>query len=705
MRMYLTLGLMAAVVVIMARSACAVTPTKPEIDQMHRWAQEAFRPVRHAPTSATLWPPFSFTYDGKSVGDVLVSCKFDETTKKLDPNRTQMVQTYKHEATGLEVRCVIVRYSDYPAVEWTLYFRNSGEKDTPIIENVKSLDTRIERADLSPGPSPEERGGHGDYVLHGNRGDVNAPASFQPFQKTLAPGTVEKFAPNEGKATSGAWPYFNLQTPRGGRVIVIGWPGQWSSEFTRDDTTGLHVTAGQQNTRFKLKPGEEIRSPLTVMLFWQGDSVDRGRNLWRRFYVAHNMPRTAGGKLPPTQLCGNNQQQIGFMAITEENQKEFLKLYLEKGLDVDYWWIDTGWFECGGDWWQTGTWEVDKTKFPNGLKAVSDYAHSRGKRFIAWFEPERVGWRESWLAKNHPDWLIPGIWGSFLLNLAEPAAAQWLTEHIDKMITEQGIDIYRQDFNIPPIDCWKSKDTPDRQGITENLHNQAYLKFWDTLLQRHPDLRIDACASGGRRNDLETMRRAVPLHRTDCNFDPIAQQCAHYGLASWLPYSGTGCMVGQSVIPPPDCPRVPQPNDWDAYFFRSAMSGSTTVGVDARRTDLNYDFAKRLFAQFRQVTPFYFYDFYPLTDYSLADNVWIAWQYDRPETGEGVVQAFRRDKSDEAAGTFKLSGLDPEARYRLSDLDTDAVTETLGKDLMEKGLAVGIATKPGSAILTYKRLN
>jgi alpha-galactosidase len=31
----------------------------------------------------------------------------------------------------------------------------------------------------------------------------------------------------------------------------------------------------------------------------------------------------------------------------------------------------------------------------------------------------------------------------------------------------------------------------------------------------NPQLRIDSCASGGRRNDLETMRRAVPLWRSD----------------------------------------------------------------------------------------------------------------------------------------------------------------------------------------------
>ena len=54
---------------------------------------------------------------------------------------------------------------------------------------------------------------------------------------------------------------------------------------------------------------------------------------------------------------------------------------------------------------------------------------------------------------------------------------------------------------------------------------------------------------------------------------------------------------------------------------------------------------------------------------TLANDVWLAWQYDRPETGEGVVQAFRRPDSNFEAGRFKLRGLDPVARYVVTDLD------------------------------------
>ncbi len=118
--------------------------------------------------------------------------------------------------------------------------------------------------------------------------------------------------------------------------------------------------------------------------------------------------------------------------------------------------------------------------------------------------------------------------GLKLLDLGNPAAQKWLTDHVDKTITEQGIDLYRQDFNFDPLGYWRGNDAPDRQGITENLHVQGYLAYWDELRRRHPKLLLDSCASGGRRNDLETLRRSVPLHKTDYKYsDQPAKQAFH----------------------------------------------------------------------------------------------------------------------------------------------------------------------------------
>jgi alpha-galactosidase len=474
----------------------------------------------------------------------------------------------------------------------------------------------------------------------------------------------------------------------------------------------LHITAGQEVTHLSLNPGEQIRSPLIAMVFWRGNDLVAAQNLWRRWMVAHNLPRTADGQLPPTQIVACSSHQYKEMTqANEANQKMFVDRYLEEGMKLDYWWMDAGWYPCGGEWVNTGTWVPDASRFPNGLRAVSDHARAKGIKTIVWFEPERVGDPNSWIAKNHPDWLLSkkgqtakapegGGFGSgpgSLLNLGNPETLNWLINHVDRTLTEQGIDLYRQDFNMDPLPFWVGADAENRQGMTENLYVQGYLAYWDGLRQRHPSLRIDSCASGGRRDDLETLRRAVPLIRTDFLFEPTSQQNHHFSYASWIPYHGAGYVTGQSAI------GQHGQKDVEAYGFRANMSPSITLCYDMRLTNLNYRLAERLFKELKAIQPNYLGDFYPLTSYSLSNNVWLAWQYNRTEAGTGVVQAFRRPDSGEQTMTFKLRGLESKARYELENLDGGKEVRT-GHELMTHGLTVTLAEKPAAAVIAYQRV-
>jgi alpha-galactosidase len=676
--------LVSSAVVAPTLAQAAITVKPEELARRNAWVKKRFLDDKPA-------VPFSFIYDGKPSSELLASWPMKTTTKKLDDVRTQHTFVWIDAKTGLDVRCVAIEYADFPVVEWTLYFKNIGRQNTPILEKIQSLDADFQRGD------------GGEFLLHGIRGDINKPESYQPYKLTLKPGATRQFAPAAGVGTCDAYPCYNLQMPGQGLIVVIGWPGQWASSFVRNAGNGLRITAGQQLTHLVLKPGEQVRSPLMVLLFWEGPDKLRGQNLWRRWMVQHNLPRSPDGKLPPTQYLSGYQGHIGFTAVTEKNQKEAIDLFVKHGIAPDYWNIDAGWFECGGDWWRSGTWEPDKARFPNGLRPVGDHLHANGIKFMTWYEPERVGDKNSWLGKNHPEWLIPEVWDSSLLDLGNPAARQWVLDHIDKKTREFGNDFYRQDFNIPPLGLWRSRDAADRQGITENMHIQGYLWWWDELRRRQPNLRLDCCASGGRRNDLETLRRAVPVHRTDFVGEPTSEQCHHYGLSQWVPYHGAGYVIGKVVIPPPDCPPVEPPDKVDAYYFRSGMTASFGLSIDIKRNDYDYALLRRLIAQFRQVSPFYLCDFYPLTEHNLAHDAWMAWQYDKPEAGEGMVQVFRRPLSKEASKTFRLCGLDASATYVLTNLDASAPSEASGKDLMEQGLPVEIKDKPGTAIIVYRQ--
>ncbi len=477
---------------------------------------------------------------------------------------------------------------------------------------------------------------------------------------------------------------------------MIGWPGQWSASFTRDAADGIRIQAGQEKTHFLLHPGEEVRAPSMVLQFWKGDYY-HSQNIWRRWMVAYNMPRPGGKLIAPAYTPCSSFQFREMQDANEENQKLFIDRYIEEGLKPDYWWMDAGWYICKNtEWINTGTWEVDPKRFPNGIRAISDHAHSKGVGTILWFEPERVT-EGSWLWDNHPEWLLGSryvpdeAWWSRpwkLLNLGNPQARQWVTDHVDQLLTEQGIDVYREDFNIDPLWFWWDGDTPDRQGITEIRFLEGYLAYWDELLRRNPNRIIDTCASGGRRNDVETLRRSVPFLRSDYNLsESLGNQCLGYGMAFWIPYFGTG----EGLI--------------DAYYFWSMSGAHMTPCYDVRNKDLNYDLARRLKSQWQQVSSYYYLgDYYPLTPYSLDKTVWLAYQYDLPEKGEGFVLAFRRPHSYTFTAELPLHGLDPQATYEFTDLDKNTTEKLPGKTLLETGLRISIEPQPGTAILLYKKL-
>ena len=82
----------------------------------------------------------------------------------------------------------------------------------------------------------------------------------------------------------------------------------------------------------------------------------------------------------------------------------------------------------------------------------------------------------------------------------------------------------------------------------------------------------------------------------------------------------------------------------------------------------------------------------------------MAWQFNRVDLGEGLLQAFRRAGSDIDAHIFRLRGLDAEATYEVEDLDGDDTKKTTGDALMEHGLEVRVNGRPGAAALVYRRI-
>lgn len=63
-------------------------------------------------------------------------------------------------------------------------------------------------------------------------------------------------------------------------------------------------------------------------------------------------------------------------------------------------------------------------------------------------------------------------------------------------------------------------------------------------------------------------------------------------------------------------------------------------------------------------------DYYPLTRFSDATDVWMAWQYNDPDDTSGIIQVFKRPDSTQQSDTYLLSGLYKDRTYVVTDIDT-----------------------------------
>ena len=230
----LALGIMALFCPLVSQVAKAVVPMAQEMAEARRWVAGKFENV---PEAKAVSPFFSFTYGGKSSAELLNAWNLKRTIRQLDGQRTERTLAYTDPKTGLEVRCVAVVYSDYPTAEWTLYFKNAGTTDTPILSDVLPLDTRF------------SAGGSGRFLLHHWVGSV--PADLQPQERVIKPNDELRFTPYGGRPTSTCLPNYNIETGGGGVIVVLGWPGQWASRFTSDAESGLRIRGGQELTRFQ----------------------------------------------------------------------------------------------------------------------------------------------------------------------------------------------------------------------------------------------------------------------------------------------------------------------------------------------------------------------------------------------------------------------------------------------------------------------
>lgn len=616
-------------------------------------------------------------------------------TEKKEGSVTKITYTAKW-MDGITLRAECITYENYPVEEWVCFFTNDGQESTGILTGVASLNA------VFRGQNPK---------VKTNTGDFHSVEGFIDTLHTLAPGTVVKSIPDDGRSCNGCWPYQKLMFDDYGMNIAIGWSGTWFSEYVGDEEWA-HVVVGQHRCHTYLKPGETFRTPMITFMPYQGNE-DHGVNVWRRWFYEHILIRENGLPLKGKTVFAEGGGGEEFTKADEANQLGALALLKKHDINPGVWWIDAGWYSLDvdtkdytearppqhGSWTNTGSWRHDEIRFPNGLRPVGEKCAEMGMDFLMWFEPLRVRLGTE-LEKERPEWMMkyPEYYGhnNRLLDITNPDCLQWLCEHVSGLIKEYKIKWYREDFNFPPLMYWIFAETDDRRGMVENKYIQAFYQYWDYLKAHNPEILIDSCASGGRRNDMETMRRAVPLHHTDFGYGykPVCQAFS-YSMHRWLPYFKSFLHVwddGDGTYPPQVLPEqtITGKDEQDSYSMFNNIGPMMSL-YSAQCLEENPDtlaYIKNIILPtWEKAGPLMLAgDFYSLTEPHRDSKKWTVFQFHANGGDNGLIKTMRNQQCEVPTQQIYPKGLNPDKTYTFTNAESGEAFTLPGSEIINNGI-------------------
>ena len=523
-------------------------------------------------------------------------------------------------------------------------------------------------------------------------------------------------------------PYLLVDEPAGDRrgwYVGIEFSGRTHMTLRRAGASlrgeaGLDPMPGPYKTR--VPPRGTFETPTIFVGAFRGGPDGAGNIVRRWVRAVLNNARTLAN--PSYPLLVNNSWGSG-MAVDEALAHRMIEQSSQLGLEMFH--LDAGWFRDVGDW------QANPSKFPRGIASVADFAHQHGLKFGLWVDWTQAGTSSQPGALNvHDpaikDWLIadpPTGWKhsepfkGITIDLGVPAARQWAQRELERIVSDYHLDMLehdgylvaqgssRMDHPAAPPDPATLKIYEDSGFLWVEGSNstdvsdhatRSYYAIYDELRRHHPNLFLEVCNDGGRMVDFGSAAHGDYFSVTD-TYDPLANRRAFYDASYVLPPA-----MLESYVENYPAPRIEN----FRYVLRSGMLGWFSLMLDASQWTLEQrEAAQREFALYKsRLRPLIRdADVYHVAD--RPDGVhWDGMEYYSTGLRRGVLYAFRGSASDLPTHRFRLSGLKPAGRYRLSFQDNPAADRELtGESLMQMGVDVGLALPLSSDLIFFEEVS
>lgn len=247
-------------------------------------------------------------------------------------------------------------------------------------------------------------------------------------------------------------------------------------------------------SRFALAAGETVETPKSLLVVANSE-----QDMMSSVYQAK---RSVSKYNIDSPLVVYNDFMNGLWANPKyEAEKSLIDACSEIGVDCFV--IDDGWFNYKDEiYCRFGDWNIDGEMFGElGLPGIIDYI--REKKMIAglWCELEVFG-ENSQVFQQHPEWTITagaksyGSMSRHFVDFRKKEAREYLYNTIRKLYN-LGVRYIKTDYNDSYFFADSIKGA--NNGLRENY--QFIVAFYQQIKSDFPDLRLECCASGGKRSD------------------------------------------------------------------------------------------------------------------------------------------------------------------------------------------------------------
>ncbi len=481
---------------------------------------------------------------------------------------------------------------------------------------------------------------------------------------------------------------------------ALMWSGAWSLTVDRG-SNGLSVSLGLASMTTAVD-GKAVDGPHALFGVVKGGLLEASAAV--RSYVLEGLRE--GRALTP--LVTYNTWFAYGIGIDEASMRNEMDHAAAMGVELFV--VDAGWYAGAGaaDLFDfdsgLGSWEPDSARFPEGLRPLTDYAHSLGMKFGLWVEPERVnlsligppGVEEPWLAKRD------GAYGNervAQICLGGAAGRQWVLDRLTALVDDVQPDYLKWDNNFF-MNCDRAGHG---HGATDGnfAHVNGLYDLLATLRTRYPNLVIENVSGGGNRLDLGMLRYTDVAWMDDRTAPSVNVRHNVEGLSAVFPPAYLLSFVTNHESEP-----LHDAADMSLYF-RSRMAGA--LGLCFRSEEL----AEGDIAQISREIGIYKTLRETLSGAAGAlltaqaavedGPAWDVLQETSADSRQLLVLSFQ---SDDGVRTInvKPTGLDAATMYEVRSVDMGLLGTASGSDLMGNGIE--LLQSPNSAahilVLTAK---